>query len=290
MTPQAKPYSDFYYFWQGSIDLARQEEIKQMTRKVSQVPTDQGGPDSAVITKIEIGEDGGIRTYLEGFAEPVRILPDGQTVQATAIYKRLLPLLTKSLSQQNIFQKIITVLALKWNWKYILPEWLDFVLTMNPILLKEEHYSQPTKELRRVLAGRLPQGIVDALTMVIEFDSAYRYRFQDVIVLLDKTRLKGYFKTVKELQRLLSILQERDIQGEGIQGLKWNKLKQFIPLLLLSPAIRKGTIEVLKELNLDEVKMSKEDIYATNMHCVYKCRGLTQDERRLENKLKYQSV
>jgi len=44
---------------------------------------------------------------------------------------------------------------------------------------------------------------------------------------------------------------------------------------------------VLKEIDLEKVKMSKEEIYFTNRYGVYNYRGLDRETRKQENIKKY---
>jgi hypothetical protein len=240
--------------------------------------------ESAWINKINFFEDGKPKKNLKGLVEPVRGYADIKTVKIVSIYKRFIPLLAKSLSQQNIFKKIITLLAIKYNFSYILPEWFELLFSTGQFLLKDEYYIQPVKELRRVLKGKINQNLLDAITLIFEYDDAYRFRLQDVIVELDKSKLDMLFTARKEIIRIFDILAERDTQGDGGQTNKWQKMKKMVNIVLwLRPKLLSQIIEILKDLNIEEMRMSKEDIYFSNRYVVYKCRGLDWETRKQEN-------
>jgi hypothetical protein len=131
------------------------------------------------------------------------------------------------------------------------------------------------------LKGKLDESFIDAITLVLEHDSAYRYRFQDIIVNLNKYELTRNSK--KELCRLMDMLIERE---EGRLSDKWEKVKKFAEIALSFPTkIRRELVKILVELNLEELKFSKEDIYWTDYYYSYKFGGKSLEERKLNNKI-----
>jgi hypothetical protein len=283
---QGKPYSDFYPFWQGSIELYRQTEIFEKVRKRRELPhpTDeaiQAGDDAARATDIKIGKDGGLLTWIHTLREPIRGYAHPAAVNLTAIYKRLFFQVIESLARMGKVKALLTVFGLL-NTSHILDDWFEYLFITYPVLLKDEHYCQPVKELRRVLRGKVKDNVLDAITLVIECDSAYKYRFQDIMTEMDQSKLKGYFSTKKELERLVDILKERDFAQVG-QPIKFEKIKKVIGIALLVPNIRRKIISILRELNIDEIRLSKEDICFTNSYTVYKIGGRSWEERKQEN-------
>lgn len=255
----------------------KKKPAKKMTRE--EIITDS---DSTEVINAEIAPDGTPRLYLKGEREPIRIFPDHITTISVSIYKRLFVNILNSIRKQNWIQRIISILSLKYNYNAYL-EWIEYIFEIEVALLNEENYSQPTKELRRVLRGRIDDRLLDAITLIIDSDSAYRYRFQDIISIMDKSQLKGYRKTVKELSRLFNILGERDSIGIDIQKIKYKNIEKIIRLALLLPSIRKLLISILKDINIEEIKFSKEDLYHTNLNSRYNFRGLSFEDRIKDN-------
>lgn len=237
--------------------------------------------DRAEIEKVGLGKDGGLRMYLYGAKEPIRMYPDANVVFVTAIYKRFIPLIGVNLAKMGWIKRVIVVLAIKFNFN-LLPQWFEYVFSMGDFLLKDENYSQPVKEVRRVLKNRIEENLLNAITLILEYDSAYRYRFQDVFPLLDKTALKK--NPADEIIRILTILENRDNWNQVDKDNKWTKFKKLIRLLFfLSPKTKKLIIDILTEINADEIKFSKEDLYWVNQNKGYPYRGMTIEERLKDN-------
>lgn len=238
------------------------------------------------IEGVDLAEDGTVRMHIKDGKEPIRMYPDLKTVWFIAYYKRFIPLMIYSLNGMGLVKKIITLLAIKFNFN-ILPKWFEHIFSTYEAVLNDENYSQPVKEVRRVLKGRLDQNLIDALALILEYDSAYRNRFQDIIVELNKDNLN---KPAKEIIRLLDILLKRDYGDnfEGANNSKWGNIKRLIKLVFIfSPKIKKQITAILKDINIDEVKFSKEDIYWINKDTAYLFRGMTFEERQAENKINY---
>jgi hypothetical protein len=58
-------------------------------------------------------------------------------------------------------------------------------------------------------------------------------------------------------------------------------------LLVLNPKIKILLRDIFNNININEMKLSKEDIYWTNLLEVYNYRGLSIEQRRNENLIKY---
>lgn len=250
---------------------------------LEQITKDTEHSDSSQLVDIKL-KNGVVYSYYAGLAEPVLGQPQQEIVQIVSVYKRLFILLVASLARQNIIGKVITALAVMFNTDAII-DWFEMIFQTYPIRLKEQYYLPAVKEIRRVMLPRMRKNYVDAITAIIENDNAYRHRLQDILPLLDKTQLKGYKRTTREIRRLISILIERDVKQQG-QITKYQSLYK-ITFLLIIPKIRKIVIDILMDLDLDKLKMSKEDIYFTNRYMVYKCRGLDRETRQQENINKY---
>ena len=236
-------------------------------------------PETREVTDIMIEKDGSVRAFLTKSPEPVRQWPDHRTVMLTAEYKRLVPLLVGNLAKMGWIKRIITLLAVKFNFN-LFPEWLGYIMSLNSCLLKPEHYSQPVKEIRRVLRWKIDDNLVDAIGLILEYDMAYRYRLQDIIVLLDKGN-----DPVKEIIRLIDILITRDIGNDGMI-VKYRNLQKFLPFLIFGKT-KRLLARIFRDIDLEEMKLSKEDIYWTNEFGLYNYRGLSVEERKNENAKNY---
>jgi len=244
--------------------------------------------DALIMIDLGIADDGSLRMYMKDAKQPLRFYPESETLWVTAYYKRLLAMIGMSFTRVGLIGKIAILITLKNNLQGF-SDWFDYIFSFKKVLLNEQNYSQPTKELRRVLKDKLPIGIINALTMIIEIDTAYRWRFQDIISELKQENLEG-FGVFKEIGRLLNILRQREKMGYisgKLNGIKW----LVYALLLLSPKTRKLIRDILKELNLNELRFSVEDDYWINQNRAdYKFKGLSLEERHKLNIEKYGSV
>lgn len=238
--------------------------------------------DRLDVERVALAKDKTLRMYIKGAKEPIRMYPDINSVWFTAYYKRFIPLILHQLEGMGWIKRIITLLAIKYNYEIAI-KWLEHIFSTYQGTLKEEHYSQPVKEIRRVLRGEMNETLMDAITLVIEYDSGYRYRFQDIIAELNVSHLYNEYIT-EELQRLLDILTYREGLGKIDPASKWQKLKRLLPIIFfLYPKLKKKIVKILSEINIDEVRFDKSDIYWVNQNPCHLYRGMSIEDRQAEN-------
>jgi len=277
-------FIDYYDVIRKKLEVEKAQEIMKRIRKQPRLVPEEykATKDSMEIERVELAEDKTLRMYVKDGKEPIRMYPDIQSVWFIAYYKRFIPLMIHSLSGMSLPKKIITLLAIKYNF-HILPKWFEHIFSTYQPTLKDENYSQPVKEVRRVLKGKLDDSLLDALILILEYDSGYRYRFQDVMMELNKENLTN---PAKEIIRLIDILTFRDY-GEDIESAeksKWGRMKKLIRLVFIfCPKIKKQIVAILRDINIDEIKFSKEDIYWTNKNPSYLFRGIAFEDRLKEN-------
>ena len=209
----------------------------------------------------------GCETYVEGHPYPVRGCFNDKGIIVHQ-FKRLIPTLLDSLDG-NIFRKIIGLIYLALNWR----RYLNFVhWGMRDVFYDRKFYQQPVREVYDLIDD---EKIRDIVCAVLEHDDAYRYRFQDVLSELDKDAFEDH--PIKELRRLNELYWERENE-------KRLKIKMAINLatvyLLFNRKLLKYVKEKVQELDLDEIKLSVEDIYWTTTKGGYKYMGLTNEERQ----------
>ena len=119
--------------------------------------------------------------------------------------------------------------------------------------------------------------VMDFAWLFIESDNAYRFRIQDVIPLVNKEAVKQ--DVVREVDRILSILIERENPSCGIKY-KWQAIKKLgIPFLRFNKDMREFTKEFLLELNFDKIKMDEHDYYFSRRRHTYMFEGKPTHER-----------
>jgi hypothetical protein len=219
--------------------------------------------------------DLGCGTYIKDEVYPMRGNFDAERVRTLTEFKKLIPVISRTF-KGGLFSKLISFLYLKKNWR----EYTYFIhCGMRDLHLEPKYFSQPVREVYRVIED--PE-IRDIICEVLEYDTAYRYRFQDIFAELDKESFNE--NPVKELKRLLRIAFGRGHQGaDGVSG----KIEHIMPLFFLylrfNGKLAKKIKKYINELNIDEIKLSPEDIYWTNWgYEEYDFRGLPHEERLKE--------
>lgn len=119
------------------------------------------------------------------------------------------------------------------------------------------------------------EGTATLFSHLLEYDDAYRYRFQDIISEADAQSF--VHSPHKEIKRLLSILKERE--GEGNQtARKISALVSPLTFLLLVPNIRKAYKKAAPYLL--QAKYDEADRYWASLKGdAYKFTGKTYEER-----------
>jgi hypothetical protein len=209
----------------------------------------------------------GCETWIKGHKYPVRGCFNSKTSVVHG-YKKLAPILLKSL-EGNIFKKFIGLVYLKLNWK----KYLEFVyLGMRDVYTEPDRYSQPVREIYRLIKDEQTREVVCA---ILEFDDAYRYRVQDILGELNKANFR--LDPMDEIKRLVRVYVHRE---DKTMGRVFNAIRYGLSYLKLNRKLLVKLKDFVEDLDLDEIKMSKEDIYWTNILGSYKYRGLSLEDRR----------
>jgi hypothetical protein len=164
--------------------------------------------------------------------------------------------------------------------------WIEY---KNPYALPTESYCPAVKELHRVselllqdikdneLLSRLRK-VRDIFCMMIQMDTAYHFRFQDIIPEFDKEALKK--NPIKEIERVLDIFIEREaVDGENQMTIKWQGLKKIVMFALHFKKIRKIIVRVLLEMDSDKIKFDEADFYFVCDRKDYQYCGIPYEER-----------
>lgn len=233
----------------------------------------------------EILEEGSL-THLEGEKYPIRGVMPPDKVAELAKFKKIFPLFLKFLngdnygdttfSKKNIFKKLsIGTSIILYKEFFINYIWWG----LRDVYADYKCYSQPTRELYRIIKNNQVRDIACAL---IEYDTAYRYRFQDIMAEVNKTNFQKH--PILEIKRLAELLFERERDKNWESGM--GKFRKFMPLayiyLFFDRKLLKAIKKFVDELNIDEVKLSPEDIYWTNTYPDYDFRGLSFAQRNKE--------
>lgn len=219
-----------------------------------------GGPPGEPLKIIDFKKlDKGCELWFEGHKYPMRTHSSQPKVTAMAQAKRLIPLLTKSFKRKLFF-----VL----NLECVL-DWLHYYLY--DCYLQENEYCQPVRELYRVIKN---EKVRDIICAILEYDTSYRLRVQDIAEFIDKSR-----GAVWNINHILDILIAREV-NQGMRD-KWIRLKSLTWVLHLHRGLVRDINQIIKDINVEEVKMSVEDKYWSCAHQDYNFLGLTSEERKI---------
>lgn len=245
--------------------------------------------DVKIVEYFEILPEG-CQAHVVGERYPIRGNTPNDHVVTLTQYKKIVPMLIwfllgqndskTTFTKKNVFQKIFIVLAILQFQEFFI-NWIWYGL-QDLYFTDIKRYGQPVREMYRVIKH---EKIRDIFCALIEKDTAYRYRFQDIATELDKKAFN--VNPYREIRRLYDILRSREYDPTDDQKvLGMHKFKNVIGLVLLylrfKPKLVNELKRIVNDVNVDEVKLSIEDIYWTNRYPDYNFRGINLETRLQE--------
>lgn len=240
--------------------------VREM-KEIPELPSEKA-VDVHPLTHVEFPKEG-ILTYMEGHEHPYKGFPFYEFVDKIDTVKKVLrgtlSSLFHSLKKRSKFQ-LIFLIFVPWIFKDLVRSFLyTLYRAVERYRVKPVRYSTAVRELHRALSVPRDEKTIDQaerfmlrdiLCMTFEFDNAYRYRFQDVIVELNKDALAK--NPGKELIRLANLMSSREVKQEVKDT--WTLLKYFFPLYLrVNRSFAKALVELLSGLDLTKVALMVED-------------------------------
>lgn len=254
-------YSGYSY---GLINDVSQR-MKEIPVLPSEVPKDVNP-----IIKIDFPKEGGVLTWMKNFEYPYRGFPVADSVEkldsAKKISRAFISGLYHQLKKRNKLW-FFTLLPLVWLSKDV---FRAAVYALYRIIerfrIKKEMYCICVRELYRAFSISNPEEKMrdnefrqifrDLICMFVEMDNAYRFRMQDILPELSKEQLKK--KPLKELIRLIAIMQSRESEQQVIDT--WKLLKYLVKLYLrFDKKLQKLIVNALLQLDLDKIRFTIED-------------------------------
>jgi len=251
------------------------QEMKEIPILESEKPT-----DTNALTKVEFPEEGGVLTYMDNHPFPYRGFPYFEFVEKIDLIKKLSRGMLSGL-YHSVFKRSRLVLLLMFPLLFVARD-LVFtgVYTYSKLIqrfrVKQTRYSRAIRALHtafdtpranediKTLELRLM--LKDLVCMFLEFDNAYRYRFQDVIVELDKIAVKE--NPVKEILRLLEIMNSRENTPEVRDS--WTLIKMGVKYYMrFDPKLKRMLADVLATLDLEKVALTEEDKHFSGLRKDY---------------------
>lgn len=213
---------------------------------------------------------------------PTKGWPEPKIIAQVNQAKRLLATFLNFLTFKEVAAVLSLLMFLPWKRKIsLMQKWIQQVTrligpVLEPILLKDQYYLPFTIETRRFISSFLTNLGIDELwantlgyqfSILMEFDSQYRYWTEDVLTETDGQRLNK--EPYRETKRLLKVFERRlqpiDSPKYGHGEVGSTKIRDLVtrvgPMLLIlcHPRIRRAFREALKQIDLTKLQMDEVD-------------------------------
>lgn len=253
-------------------------------------------PHHGIVENITRSEEGQIFTKLQGCSYIYKGYPDHKIMDALDTSMDI------SWIVANILRKKIVLLGVIMGFVFFRPIMRKIFLNVcneyfkvaySPLERKKffpnegREYCKPIKEIYRVTQEvikdikneRMQETISkfrDLILLKIEMDTAYRFKVQDVLPMIDLVLLKR--DPVRAIRQLIDLVQGREFCGD--QKIKWGKIKRPITLFLkISKKRKKGLIKFFSWLDLNKIRIDEDDWYFCLQRQDYSYRGWSFENR-----------
>jgi hypothetical protein len=224
------------------------EELERSARK----------NDNHALQKVEFPDKGGVLTWMDGYELPFEGFPFFEFVDRIDLLKKMSRSLLSGMFHTFREKKFLLIFLLPVI--PILPHLLcvavyTFHRFVERFMLREERYCDAVRELYRCFPkNNLSLQIRDLVCMLFEMDNAYRYRFQNLIIEVDKKAVKK--NVIKELLRLTDLASSRE-KHEDIRN-TWKLVRLALRFYVRFDLKLKRIIKnVLLNIDIEKVKMSE---------------------------------
>lgn len=256
------------------------------------------GCETNVIWQVDIPQEGsdeqGIWSWFEGRRYPYPGLVAAQVVKINDIFKRSVisslrnfPFLVLFPSRAIRYFNDLAEVSFRWLYGFAelemktinhLPE-----QTIKRIFdehgLRVQCWSPQVRALWDAIGDFLPWDLKNGLCMLLDFDNAYKFRYQEFVNQLD---LENFKKSPKrELLRALKVCLSRERATGDTNDLrkKWRLAMLGASALMLFPKYKRLVVSILSGLDLDKARPSELDKYWMYERWDYDFDGLPYDER-----------
>lgn len=246
-----------------NIELENQMRMMDVVRSMKEIPElpSEAPKDVQTLERVEFPDAGGVLTYMSEQPFPYKGFPFFEFVDKIDILKKISRAVLSGMYHQLKNKKIlfVTLIPALWLLKPVVRTFFYVIYrVIDRFKLKKEKYCDAVREVYRAFSHNTEFSDMfrDLLCMVLEMDNAYRYRFQDIIIGLDKTVLRASPRT--EIVRLLQVLSERE-KGQDIKD-TWFLVKLALSFyLFVDKEFKNLIVDSLCDLDLEKVQLSIED-------------------------------
>lgn len=248
--------------------MATMQKVVQYMKEIPELPSEKP-KDVTTLSHVEFPVDGGVLTYMVGREQPYRGFPFYEFVDQIDGIKKIARAILSGLYHKLKKRRwlLLTLIPALWMVRIFLSVAIYvFYRRVERFRLKRNIYCQPIRELYRAFSverqnedentREMRQQLRDLVCMVLEFDNAYKYRMQDVIVEMNQQAIRK--NVAGELLRLVTMMQER----EKVQDVAdtWTLAKWFIRVYFrIDRKFAQMVSDVLSQLDLKQMALSIED-------------------------------
>jgi len=244
-----------------------------------------------IIEKVDYESPNGIEIHLRGALFPSKGFPTPEAILAVNHVKRFLMGEIQTVMKTDLKYFLALAVFLPWKRKLkIFNIWVkDFVVLSDQILnsyyLKPERMSPLGRELNSTITKFLNElgadsflvsGFARVISTLIDYDSAYRLRIEDLMSETSKELI--LVQPIQEIKNMLRLLVERDSKRKDLQG-KFKAIGYALSALLLIPRIRKAFKTAIIKSDFKRFQLDEADRY----HCLrmagYEFLGRTIEDR-----------
>lgn len=227
----------------------------------------EGEASTAItIQKVKFPETGGTYTVYEDKPYWMKGFCDHESMVKIDEIKRNILIGLKFFSNLSKFKKVLFLIFFKKDLEKIFKIWVKQTWVFSEgYFLEEDKWCDMVQEIRRVWPGNRSHELEDIVSLILEFDDAYRYRFQDAFGNFNQEDFKK--KPIKELKKFFKYLEDNEQYDKSNYEFrmdlksKWRILGKIVGLIRFKPDILDDIIKSGSELDLTKVRMSEEDKY-----------------------------
>lgn len=218
------------------------------------------------LIEVRLPKEGGIYSYFEGDEFPHKGFPDVDTCNRLDDVKKLMMAIILILhsfasSYLGFAVLVFSYIFLKKPLQKSTEKLIGYFHgTLEPHLLNPIRYCVAVREIYRAFDEKHLR-IRNLLCMILEFDDAYRYRFQYTLGEINSENLRK--NPYKELSRLIQIVVDREKEPRLRDTFK--KLKKFLFLASFFK-VRNEIMKILLRLDPDKLKLDEGDRYYAQLH------------------------
>ena len=229
---------------------------KIMFDKDPEVSPDGTFDNPSTLKEVKLPKEGGILSYYNEHTPPRKGFPVDRLVDRVNVVKKVIVAMLYGLTKNKVILAI-TLLFFRKDLQIAYTELLHRLRTIigfNALL--PNRYCTSVREVYKAFEQE-DWELRDIAVTILEFDDAYRFRFQDIVGELDKQNFDK--NPYKELSRLLELIEFRD----NDQRLKstWKKARQALFLVFFVKSFREKIITFFSKVNPENVKMYEDYMY-----------------------------